>query len=83
MAGFRYEVTHIGATLEIGSLLGLESAKEPSLFLQQTNSLPSLESFWVQNLRSTKEAHSSLFKKPYKKCAFGFLYILEEVDLKL
>ena len=33
MAGFRYEVTHIGATLEIGSLLGLESAKEPSLFL--------------------------------------------------
>ena len=30
------------------------------------NSTKTLESFWVQNPRSTKKAHSSLSKKPIK-----------------
>ena len=36
------------------------------------NSTKTLESFWVQNPRSTKEAHSSLSKKPFLKTCLRF-----------
>ena len=39
------------------------------------NSTKTLESFWVQNPRSTKETHSSLSKKPFKNMLrVSFIY---------
>ena len=45
------------------------------------NSTKTLESFWVQNPRSTKEAHFSLSKKSFKN-VLRVSFILGEVDLK-
>ena len=39
------------------------------------NSTKTLKSFWVQNPRSAKEAHSSLSKKPFKNMLkVSFIY---------
>ena len=42
---------------------------------QHKRATKSLESFWVQNPKSTKEAHSSFSKKAYKNVLGFTLYI--------